>query len=329
MKFLIVTFLLYFSCSYSQINIIDSQTKEKISFVDIYNENDVFIGSTNDKLFIDNELKNRILKQSNFVTIKAAFYEQRKLVIEEFINLKEIFLEKKVYQLDEVIVKNDQNKKYLKITGYYRSTQINNSEIQYFNDGEVTYYIDKKNKNILPHYQTNRSFENKEIKQISKNLNFSVVGPPNISDYQQNKPLIQNTIKNNSFIEINTVYFDSLRTKEMNFLGNKSILSEFTSKKIYSDSVNIENLLYYKEFRTYKVKKKKDIKFTTIESIHEFYVTDISFTDSKEKQNCRFYVFNRKKEYDLPFWKNINNTLFQQDNLVNQKLDVLFKEIND
>lgn len=253
MKFLIFSIFLYFSCGYSQISIVDNQTKEKIGFVDIYDQNDVFIGSTNDKLFIDDELKNRILKQSNFVTIKAAFYEQRKLVIDDFINLKEIFLEKKVYQLDEVIVQNNRNKKYLKITGYYRSTQINNDVLQYFNDGIVEYYIALKSNKITPRSLTNRAFENKNIKQITTNFYFSVVGIPNINKLDKEKNVNYKISKENQLIKKVYVLNDSTSVKEMSFFGTKSILEDYSTTMIFNDTLTNHNLLYFKENRKYNI----------------------------------------------------------------------------
>jgi hypothetical protein len=328
MKFLIFSIFLYFSCGYSQISIIDNQTKEKIGFVDIYDQNDVFIGSTNDKLFIDNELKNRILKQSNFVTIKAAFYEQRKLVIDDFINLKEIFLVKKVYQLDEVIVQNDRNKKYLKITGYYRSTQLNNDVLQYFNDGIVEYYIDLKTNKITPRSTTNRAFENKNIKQITKNFHFSIVGIPNINRLNKKKIVSSKISKENQLIKKVYVHNDSTSVKEMSFFGIKSILKDYSTTLIFNDTLTNHNLLYFKENSKYNIKSKKETKYTNIEAIHEFYVTNVDYVNKSEKQNCRFYVFDRNKKYDYQFWKKIDNIVYDNENS-SQKLEIIFNEIDE
>lgn len=329
MKFLIFPIFLYLSCGYSQISIIDNQTKEKIGFVDIYDQNDVFIGSTNDKLFIDNELKNRILKQSNFVTIKAAFYEQRKLVISDFINLNEFFLEKKVYQLDEVIVQNDRNKKFLKITGYFRSTQLNNDVVQYFNDGIVEYYIDLKTNKITPRSLTNRAFQNKNIKQITSNINFSVVGIPNINKLDKDKNVSSKISKENQLIKKVYIHNDSTSVKEMSFFGNKSILKDYSTTLIYNDTLTNNNLLYFKENRKYNIKSKKDTNYTNIDAIHEFYVTNVEYVNIAEKQNCRFYVFERNKKYDYQFWKKINNIVYDIESNSSQKLEIIFNEIDE
>lgn len=329
MKFLIFSVFFYFNCGYSQISIIDIQTKEKIGFVDIYDQNDVFIGSTNDKQFIDNELKNRILKQSNFVTIKVAFYEQRKLVIEDFINLKEIFLEKKVYHLNEVIVQNDRNKKYLKITGYYRSTQLNNDVMQYFNDGIVDYYIDLKTNKITPRSITSRAFQNKKIKQFTNNINFSVVGIPNINKLDKQKNVSSKISKENQLIKKVYVHNDSTLVKEMSFLGNKSILKDYSTTLILKNTLTIQNLLYFKENRNYKIKSKKDTNYTNIDAIHEFYVTNVEYVSKSEKQNCRFYVLDRTKKYDYQFWKNIDNDVYDNESSSSQKLEIIFNEIDE
>ena len=62
----------------AQINIKDANSIQGISFIDIYNEDDIFIGSTNDSNIISESLKKRILNQSNFVILRSSFYEPKK-----------------------------------------------------------------------------------------------------------------------------------------------------------------------------------------------------------------------------------------------------------
>ena len=245
------------------------------------------------------------------------------------LHIDEILLNPKTFPLNEVIVAKTTARKYLKISGYYRSTQLNNNEIQYFNDGVVEYSIDAKNNKIHPHLLNNRAFENKNSKQLTKKLHFSVVGVPNL--YQENFANAKSIKfkKTDMFTEKICVYNDSSQIKNLSFLGNTSLLTNFSTRSIYSDTVNINHLTYFAEVRTYKIKSKKDIKYTNIEALHEFFVTDISYSDTKVQSNCRFYVFNREKKYDYPFWKDIKNRVYKNDNFTNQKFDALFEELND
>ena len=84
-------------------------------------------------------------------------------------------------------------------------------------------------------------------------------------------------------------------------MGNTSLLTNYSTRSIYSDTVTINHLTYFAELRKYKIKSKKDIEFTNIEALHEFFVTDISYTDTNVQSNCRFYVFNKEKKYDYLF----------------------------
>ena len=76
-----ITLILLFCSNFliAQINIKDVNIKQGITFIDIYNENDIFIGSTNDSNIISESLKRRILDQSNFAMLRSSFYEPKKI----------------------------------------------------------------------------------------------------------------------------------------------------------------------------------------------------------------------------------------------------------
>jgi len=76
-----ITLILLFCSNFliAQINIKDVNIKQGITFIDIYNENDIFIGSTNDSNIISESLKRRILDQSNFAMVRSSFYEPKKI----------------------------------------------------------------------------------------------------------------------------------------------------------------------------------------------------------------------------------------------------------
>jgi hypothetical protein len=101
----------------------------------------------------------------------------------------------------------------------------------------------------------------------------------------------------------------------MSFLGKTSILNNYNiisyHESIDENNLNLKNLSYFKELRKYKIKNKKDISFTNIETLHEFFVTQIEFIDKIDKDaKSYFYILNKKNIYSKEFWKNINNNLF-------------------
>ena len=97
------------------------------------------------------------------------------------------------------------------------------------------------------------------------------------------------------FTEKICVYNNSSQIKNLNFLRITSLLTNFSTRSIYSDTINVNHLTYFAELRKYKIKSKKDIDYTNIEVLHELFVTDISYSNTKVQSNCRFYVFNREK----------------------------------
>ena len=121
-----ITLILLFCSNFliAQINIKDVNIKQGITFIDIYNKNDIFISSTNDSNIISEPLKRRILNQSNFAMVRSSFYEPKKISINEMLHTGEILLNPKTFPLNEVIIPKSTASKYLKISGYYRSTEL-------------------------------------------------------------------------------------------------------------------------------------------------------------------------------------------------------------
>lgn len=330
MKNLLIVFFVFINnLLLSQIKLLDIETNECIINVDIYNKDLNYIGSTNSSNEISKLLINNILLYKDYIVLKSTFYEDKKINIGELLSINKIFLTKKVYNLEEVVVSNKKIKNKIKITGYYRSTQLNNNKIHLFNDGIVEYYIDLKKNKVSPLLKTNRIFENKEIKQLSNKIHFSVVGCPNIYNNEFKKAKDIKIENKSQLIEKRIIFNDSTKVSNYGFLGHESILSDYSVIIVYKDSINIENLLYHKELRKYKIKTRKDKIYTDIESIHEFFVTNIQFIEDLEKPNCRLYVFNKGKLYDKAFWQNIDNIIFKDNTFYKQKFDDTFEEINE
>lgn len=319
MKYILFLFLITYTTLIGQIKVKDLASSEPIPFVTIYNEHGNFIGATTTNGEIDDDLKKRILSQSEYIVLKSSFYQPKNVLLTEITNIQAIFLKPLTFALDEVVVTSNTKLKFLKISGYYRSTQLNNNQIQYFNDGLIDFYIDLTTAKIYPNKLTNRAYKNTDIKQMGKNLHFSVVGVPNIFELKT-EPVLSTKVKiNNQLTEKTTIYNDSTNKKQMNLLGNTSILNRYLTTKMYNTTDSTENLVYYSELRDYQIKSKKELQYTTIEAFHEFFVTDVSYTNIKEKSNCRYYVFTTEKNYEQPFWQDIKNTVFTATKNSNQK----------
>src|SRR5690606_12217640 len=166
----LVLFLMFYN-GFSQKEILDSVSKEPISFVEMYSENGDILGTTDYNGEISNvQLNNIISKGSKLLYFHHNNYQDKTISTEEFLNSDNISMTpleiEKLNALDEVVVFSKSNKKYIKFTAYFRNIQFNNFQPQYFMDGVVEFYISNKNGKAKIFVLQNRSLKDTSIKQI-------------------------------------------------------------------------------------------------------------------------------------------------------------------
>ena len=332
----------FFAISYSQHTIIDSLTLEKISFVEIYSDNGNLIGLTNDHGEISTQLNSEILEsKTKSLTFIHSTFNNKNVPIKLFINNPVIYLSPIFLQLKEVIIVPKPKKyKYLKLKGYFRSIQINDDKPQYFIDGIVDYYISIKSSKIKNRILSNRSIENKSIRQISSSFHFSVAGAPTFNKFFIYENLLNQynldelkggaiklldkidgkekgvfkILKNNSVMQLEIISKEN--PKKISLFGIESNFNNYTTNVIYTTNniakMDLENLTYFKEIRNYNVKRKKDKKYTRIDSTHEFFLIDKEYVNEIDSKGFdSFYSFLTPSNYIEEYWKNIDNELFQ------------------
>ncbi|WP_133242675.1 hypothetical protein [Flavobacterium psychrotolerans] len=187
---------------------------------------------------------------------------------------------------------------------------------------------------------SNRSFENKSIKQLSSSYKFLVAGVPDFNHYfiyknlskgyrfDDSKPesiLIINKqndtnkgiiTKTNDGFEIQLSIYSNDNPKIMRFFGMESILKNYNINAIYSankvSSCNLNNLIYFKEIRTYTIKKKKNDDYTKIDAIHEFFLLEKEYVNEISTKNLsNFYTFITPSNYNDNYWQEVENKIFQ------------------
>src|SRR5690606_1339814 len=270
MKFLYMgLFFLSSHFTSSQIKIIDSETKTKIAFVEMYSENGDILGTTN----YNGEISKLQIDKINTSGIKQIYFHHHNYVTKnisknEFsnsdkINLVSLEIEKPNI-LDEVVVFSKNNKKYIKFTAYFRNIQFNNFQPQYFMDGIVEYYITNKNGKAKICVLQNRSLKNTTIKQIDEKgfvrLHFNMTGVPNFEDfidfeklkkeYQIDKLGTNYSLNENGLdigkidvekddIALNLQIYSIGKPKIMKLFGIESILKGYTVNTIYNKTENL------------------------------------------------------------------------------------------
>ena len=337
---IILIFFSIFSI-YSQHKIKETFSEKFVPFVEIYSEKGDLIGVSDINGEISSELENKIhnSKATNLSFVNSS-YLTSELSIEKFKNSPVISLNRIAIELDEVVITKPKTYKYLKLKGYFRSLQINEDRPHYFMDGIVEFYISTKSDKVKMRIISNRSFENKSINQISPTYFFMVAGVPmfneftsyenlnnryelktdnslktTISDKETNleKGTIS-TLNNNSNLQLEII--STLKPKIMKLFGMETYYNNYNINSIYESSdyqkINLENIIYFKEIRSYDIKRKQKDQFQKVEATHEFYLLEKEYVNKLDsKLFDDFYTFKRPSKFEDKYWEKVDNKYFQ------------------
>ena len=337
-----ITFIFFSIFSiYSQHKIKETFSEKFVPFVEIYSEKGDIIGISNINGVISSELENKIhnSKATNLTFVNSS-YITSELSIEKFKNSPIITLNKIAIELDEVVIMKPKTYKYLKLKGYFRSLQINQDRPHYFIDGIVEFYISTKSDKIKMRIISNRSFENKSINQISPTYFFMVAGVPMFNEFTSYQNLNNeynlksdnslktsildketnlekgtlSTLNNNSHLQLEII--STLKPKIMKFFGMETHYNNYTINSIYESNdyqkINLENIIYFKEIRSYDIKRKQKDEFQKVEATHEFYLLEKEYVNELDsKQFDNFYTFKRPSKFVNKYWEIVDNKYFQ------------------
>src|SRR5690606_19759007 len=249
----------------------------------------------------DNKSQFVVTAPINGVLINTMSLENGSFSNSDKINLVSLEIEKPNI-LDEVMLFSKSNKKYIKFTAYFRNIQFNNFQPQYYMDGIVEYYIANKNGKAKICVLQNRSLKNTTIKQLDEKglvrFSFNMTGVPNLEDFIDFEKLkkeyqIDKLDTSYSFIEdgieigkieeekdnlvLNLQIYSIEKPKIMKLFGIESVLKGYTVNTIYNKTEDpniLQDLLYFKEYREYDIKQKKDKNYTYINCINEVFIID-------------------------------------------------------
>lgn len=341
LKFSILLLLISISSMYSQHKIKETFSEKFVPFVEIYSEKGDLIGITDVKGAISSDLENEIrASKATNLTFVNSLYKTTTLSIEEYKNTQIISLDRVSIELNEVVITKPKTHKYLKLKGYFRSLQINEDRPHYFIDGIAEIYISLKSGKMKMKIVSNRSFENKSINQLSKTFFFMVAGVPTFNEFSNFENLSdtytlqkennsqttildkETSLEKGTITNVNTKsnlqleIISPSNPKIMKALGMETDYNNYTINSIFDSNevqkMNLENILYYKEIRSYDIKRKQKDKFQKVEATHEFYLLEKEYVNEIEsKQFYNFYSFKRPSTFDDRYWEKVNNQYFQ------------------
>lgn len=330
-KILLLLVISFTSQLYAQIIVLDEKDHSPIPFAQIINSNGAIIGATD----ISGNLPNLSTKD-NVIFIQHIAYETKEIKLKNLVKKKYIYLSPRIYNIDAVTVKAPKAE-YVYLKGYYRSYQLNDSCLKYYEDGIVEFYIPMKGRNIERKIIEYRTLQNKELTGKDKIRKFHVsdihVSLPYLerktliesrkNKYQSEKdsanyiPLLFNNspvgmIKKDTMLKTCRIELDILATEKkqtLTLFGYTTRLAAGYNTETYKlkkDYYSQLDLLNKKDYRKIFYKYKKDEKEQQIEVINEFYVLNHSYkTKDKVKEELRHTentADSNKTHYNYEFW---------------------------
>lgn len=343
--FILLFFVLFSICSYSQITIRfqDTLSNRPSPYIMVLNEKNEIIGTSN-------ELGEIYLEKNNELTAKiyveSIFYEKKEIVINQLEESTVLFLRPKVNLLNEVEINND--KKYLVLTAYYRIYNLVDNVLNTFVDAEVKYI-----------------FKNNSIEK--KVLNFRIFDTVASKDFKSKNPYwIPNLEKTSLFEELNSKFhlikdnekglinivdkkdrelYGSINT-EINLKNKSNIVIRISKGSKYFNGISIEE---YNNEELLKI-TVKDLKYRCkiferdiipidiktnpllkdkekLLSKREMFIQGIEFISKEEYKKLMKmgYKDTSRSHYTKEFWKNLE-TYTPLDLLLKKQLNDMLVE---
>ena len=211
---------------------------------------------------------------------------------------------------------SSQRPKIVRLKGYYRSYQHNDSVLKYYVDGIVEYYINLKNEKVDLRTYGSRHLRNEELIGKDKKRAFMLSDQATYRPWPEGKTFIEKcrqkyTIQDSANVGyikkanqiIGKVTTDSINKRcmiEMDMIPTYNQLSHnifgFTQemKSDYfmeayrlsdEDYYSFKNLLCQKTDQSYNYWHKKDSHKQLIHVVTELFITEQEYIDNKKKEN--------------------------------------------
>lgn len=218
-------------------------------------------------------------------------------------------------KLQDVTISGKQPK-FVRLKGYYRSYQHNDSLLKYYEDGIVEYYINLKNEKVYLRKYGSRYLRNKELISKDKKRAFMLSDQATFRPWPEGTTFIEEcrkkyTIQDSANIgyikkdsqTIGRITTDSVSkccTIEMDMVPTYDKLSHNIfgfSQEIVSDKFteayrlsdedyySFKNLIFQKTDQSYNYWHKKDSHKQLIHVVTELFITEQEYVDEKKKES--------------------------------------------
>ena len=309
MKYFILTQILFLTKLMGfaqQVMLVDSITKNPVSYATVYDANGSVIGRSDMGGYIN-------LQKGFEYHISHISYEPMSLI---YINDDSIIsLSPSSYKISEVNV-TAKKKKYYHCKVYFRSIEHVDSCLKYYMDGIREFYIDTKSKkvhcgNIETHYFMSKR---KDIAQKKRSM---MIGDRYMAfPFLDKNTLYEETMRDKKRnIASGIVYADSTsigscevlfdknemllsidalfpqNTLVTNLFGYTQVLSKYNKTELYQydgfDAPSVFNLKSSNSYRHLTLTHKKENLVRNIDVEDVFYVVEYEYTDTKELSSSK------------------------------------------
>ncbi|MFN3848971.1 MAG: hypothetical protein ACK4NY_06065 [Spirosomataceae bacterium] len=313
--------------SYSQIKIINSNTKEPVPFTEIYEESGRFLGFADEYGVITVQILEKVQKE-NMANIRLSHLGYKRTVVsrERLTEQKTIELEEEPTILQEITIKPSKTKPYYLIRGYHRSYNVIDGKLTAFTDGWIEFlYPTQAQKRVLLRRLDERFIEEK--KELSSGIliigpNIPTVNIPNekyyvgytYKDAFMRPYQAKLNSKSNSIIQEYS-YISPDKPIINKLMGNETKIHNHHETVVFNcnniEQASLSNMIYNKAIRRLEMKRKEREKPFWVDEVSEFFVFDFEELEEEPKGFGKFTGFNRGAIPKSKFWeKAANHPLF-------------------
>lgn len=208
----------------------------------------------------------------------------------------------KAILLDEIRVVAKRSVKYICLTGYFRSYQRTNEEITSYSDGQVAILFDLDLREMIG----NKRLEERSWVRFNEKKEFplfNVIGPPIPSVPDRSlSPVKQDA--GYWILDTPHIHADNQPIHRKSAIGESH--HDYHHEKFYfkshgSDQLGLENLKFHQEIRKYRMKRRSEVDFASIEVVWEFVVEQVDYIEEKPKGFSDYTGFRDRSAYSTRF----------------------------
>lgn len=302
--FIFVFLFCAITISAQKIKFVSKNTGNSLSQVHVFNEEGklIVISDIEGQIELDDLSKNE--KQFSLV------HENYRIgtLTQEDLQKKEILLNDRIVEIEEVIVTKNSKSKYIYVKGFFNSYLNLNKNLNVYADGLITYVYDSQSKKLkstrLEQYRVFlKENKAKDSKNVSEMVFDSMLTLPDVklagvmgneeeSNYKE--VITGDQIKRQAARSV-------LQEREIKFLGYRMFDLSVSGTYNYNEKVQLNQFNSYNQKLSVKVKHKSEPDYNLLEYYTNFVVTEIGHGDSDSFPKVK--LRKDRSYYNHDYWK--------------------------